>query len=218
MPLLRLKNPAETPPGYWTYPRHPERPTTSDPNDFIWGGDLQNLVAKVHEFRVINGLPLGDPEAEIQDYICRTRGAQCVPANPAKPLPGRKARGGDVARFLSAMASWMENGGYVEQDEAERRAEICAGCQYNTPVDDAGCFGCFGLAARVMQVIGNRKTRLDGSLQFCGVCGCNNAVQAFVPMDVLAKAHKLEQFPEDIGLPGQKIPCWKREYADKQNP
>lgn len=214
MPLLALKNRMETPPGYWKYPRNVDAPLTSDPKDWIIGGDFQDLIAKVNSFRISNGYPLGNPEAEIQDFICRTTGAQCVPANPAKPMPGRKARGGDVARFLGAMASWMVSSAYVDQEEAERRAEICAGCAFNVPIDDSNCLGCFGLTARVMKVIGDRHTRMDGSLQFCGVCGCSNAVQAFVPMEVLAKAHKLEEFPTDVG--DGKTACWKREYADRQ--
>lgn len=199
------------------FPRYPDRPLTGDPREMIRGGDFGDLVSKVNEFRVINGLPLGNPEVEIQEYICRNTGAECVPANPAKPMPGFKPKGAMVARFLYAMAQWMANGGHVSQEEAEQRAERCSNCAYNTDIDDAAtCSGCFGMAAKIMQVIGDRKTKMDASLKFCGVCGCSNAVQAFVPLDVLAKAHNLVDFPDDVGVPGEKIPCWKREWADAQ--
>lgn len=211
MPLLKLKYQNETPPGYWRFPRKPELSSSSDPRDFIWGGDLQDLIAKVHSYRVANGLDLGSPEQEVQDWICRNTGAQCLPANPPTPVPGRKARGADVARFMSAMVSWMKSNETVPQAEAESRAELCSNCIYNADVDDAGCLGCFGMAARVMTIIGDRNTRVSSALKFCNVCGCSNAVQAFVPMSVLAKAHKLEEFPLDIGC---GVKCWKRAYAD----
>lgn len=177
----------------------------------IRGGDLPDLTHKVSTYRIINSLPLGDPEAEIQDWLCRNAGAACVPAKQVAPAPGAKANGAMVARFLNAMLQWMLHGGWVEQEEAERRAEICAGCPWNNYLDDAACFGCFGLSEKVLKIIGNRKTRLDDSLRFCSRCGCSNAVSVFVPMDILARAHKLEEFPDDVG--GQ--PCWKKAYADQ---
>lgn len=212
MPLLRLKYPNETPPGYWRFPRHPEIPLTGDPNEFIPGGDIQDLTTKVHNFRVVNRLPLGDPQSEIEDWICRNTGAQCVPARAITFKPGVMAKGQMVARFLSAMAQWMAQGGHVPQEEAEARAELCAGCPWNAHIDDITCFGCFGLTEKVIKILGGRKTRMDESLRFCALCGCSNAVSAFVPMEILARAHKLEEFPIDIG---NGTPCWKRAYAEK---
>jgi len=205
----------EGPPGYWRYPRYPDNDDPSMPEErrFIRGGDFQDLVKRVTEFRIINSLPLGKPEEEIPDWICRHTEAACKPANPAKQMPGMKARGGMVARFLWAMSAWMVHGGHVEQSEADRRSEICANCQFRTTMDDANCFGCFGLMAKVMAIIGNRKARFVNEEAFCGVCGCNCSVQAFVPLEILGRAHKLEEFPEDTGARdenGTPIPCWKR--------
>lgn len=186
---------------------------TDDPKDYIRGGDLQDLAHRVSGYRIINNLSLGDPESEIQDWLCRHTGAQCVPARRPAPMPGVKAKGAMVARFLNAMLQWMLRGGHVDQEEAERRAEICASCPFNVHIDDANCFGCFGFGEKVSKIIGNRRTRMEDSLHFCSLCGCSNAVSAFVPMDILARAHKLEEFPADIG---GGIPCWKRAFADSQ--
>lgn len=203
--MFALRNKMETPPGGWRFPR-PD-------GSLITGGDVFDLAKKVSDYRIINNIPLGDPESEIQDFLCRQNPhPPCGPANRPQPKPGVKAKGVMVARFLNAMAQWMVHGGHVEQEEAERRAEICAGCPWNTFLDDAACFGCFGLTEKVMKIIGNRKTRMDDSLRFCGLCGCSNAVSAFVPMDILARAHKLDEFPADVG---GGVPCWKRAYADQ---
>lgn len=213
MPLLRLRNPFETPPGYFRYPRHPERPLSSDPKDFIIGGDLVNLIAKVSEFRIINRMTLGDVEADVNDWLCRASGAPCSPVKPRDMQPGRKARGGDVARFLKAMLLWLPSRGYVSQEEADHRAELCSGCRFNVPIDDSSCLGCFGLMARIMQAIGPRRTRFQEVLKFCGVCGCSNEVSAFAPMEELNKIYKNLEFPDDIGqvdAGGKPVPCWKR--------
>lgn len=214
MPLLTLKQLDITPPGYWRFPRHwPEARDDLPPEQrYITGGDFADLVHKVTEFRIINQRPLGKPEEEIPDWICRNTEAACKPAAPAKLMPGVKASGWMVARFLKAMASWMINGGHVDDAEANRRAEICANCQWNTEIGDGACSGCFGLTARVMQVIGGRKTRFDDSLRFCGICGCSNAVSAYVPIDILSRAHNLNDFPVDCG---NGIKCWKKEAAEK---
>lgn len=219
MPLLKLANPQESPPGYFRYPRHPDRPLTTNPADFIWGGDLQDLIAKIHAFRVTNQLPLGDPESECQDWLCRVAGAVGRPANPAKRAPGVKASGAMVARFLSAMVAWGIKGGSVTQEEAERRASICAGCKFNVQIDDAAlCLGCFGLAARVMQIIGDRRSKLDDSLQFCGACGCSLKVVPFVPLDILNRAHLNSDFTTDTGqteADGAPIPCWRKAASEQ---
>jgi hypothetical protein len=209
MPLLTLKQLDVTPPGYWHFPRYPDADGDDIPAErrYIIGGDFQDLVKRVAEFRIINSLPLGKPEEEISDWICRHTEAPCRPANPPEAMPGRKARGADVARFLMAMGAWMKHGGHVSQEEADRRSETCGNCQFRTTIDDGACFGCFGLMAKVMAIIGNRKARFADEQSFCGVCGCNVAAQAWVPIDILARAHKLEDFPEDTG---NGTPCWKK--------
>lgn len=219
MPRLKIKNRWITPQGGWRYPRWPDKPLTGKYSDFIFGGTLDDLVVKIHEFRIINNLDLGDPAAEAMDFLCRSaNGPKCAPANPAKPMPGVKAKGAMVARFISAMIAWMQQGGGVVQEEAERRATICAGCCYNVPVDDVNCFGCFGLFSKIMQVIGDRKTKMDSLLQFCGHCGCSLKIVAFTPMEILNRSHPNADFPEDTGQveDGAPIPCWRRAAADTQ--
>lgn len=212
---LKLRNSAETPPGYFRFPMHPEswKPSDDPQKSLLFGGDIDDLTKKVLEFRITNGLQLGNIEEEIHDWLCRNTGARCRPAPPKDPLGWLRAKGDEIARFLKAMSIWAVNGGYVEQEEAEKRAETCASCRYNVLQDDSICFGCFGYLARVMQIIGNRTTRMNDSLKFCGICGCSNSVSVFVPLDVLGRAHRNLDFPDDIGqvdADGKPVPCWKK--------
>lgn len=211
--MLRLRSTAEVPSGYWRFPRWPDRPLTNSAKDYIIGGDFPDLIFKITEWRIINSLPLGDIEAEAMDWLCRNSSAPCAPAKPKDMQAGHKASGGDVARFLMAMAAWVKSAEIVPQEEAERRAEACAGCRFNTMVDDGACLGCFGLMARIMRIIGTRRTRMDDALKFCGKCGCSLPVVAFTPMHVLNRAHpnadfkgvETGQFEQD----GKPVMCWR---------
>lgn len=217
MPLLKLRNEKLTPPGYWRVDKLFRTPSPGLASDYIYGGDLADLVKKVTEYRIANGLLLGDIDAQVQDWLCRNTEAQCRAANPANKVQSRKAKGVDVARFLMAMAAWMKSDECVPQEEAERRASICSGCKFNVAIDDQACLGCFGLASRVLQVIGDRHTKFDSTLAHCAVCGCHTGVSAFVPMSILAKVHETEEFPDDTGQvepDGTPTRCWKREWID----
>lgn len=216
--MLKLRDKMAVPPGYWRFPRrwiieNDRYISPVDDGDFIFGGDYPQLVDRVVEYRIINTLPLGDADSEVQDWICRNTGASCAPERPKSTEPRRRARGRDVATFLQAMAEWVKSDEIVPQEEAERRAEICGGCRFNVEIDDGACMGCFGLTARIMRIIGQRKTRVDSVLKFCAECGCSGAVMAFVPMTILNKAHVGESFTDNTGqqVDGVPVPCWRRE-------
>lgn len=202
---LRLVESHVTPPGYWQ--------VTEADGTVITGGDIGDLIGNVTDYRIANNIPLGDVEADTHEFICRHTEARCRPAKPQGGLATIKPSAIAVARFLKAMTAWLKSSGTVEQEEAERRAEICAGCRFQANLDDANCFGCFQLAARIMQAIGSRRTRMDESLKFCSICSCANSVSVFAPLDVLQRAHAGLEFPEDTGQRdenGNPVPCWKR--------
>lgn len=212
---LLLQNTMRIPSGGWRYPRNIEHDgqkygkPISD-GQFITGGDFPELVYRVGEFRIINNIPLGDPEAEVNDWLCRNTGAKCSPAKPAAGF-AKPPSGAAIVRFLAAMAKWFVSGDSVSQEEAERRAEICAGCRFNLPPADFSCFGCFGLFARIAAIIGERKTRMNESLRFCGHCGCSLPVVVFTPIALLDRTHANSDFPTDIGQGEQ--PCWRKVAA-----
>lgn len=207
MALLKLRNSRETPNGMWRYPRNPSNPSRAE-KDMIFGGDIDHLVARVSEYRIINELPLNDVRADVEDFLCRETGADCSPVRP-RGLSGLKVFGADLARFVSAMASWVTSADMVPQEEAERRAEICASCKMNQPLSDVACAGCYGLAGRILAIIGDRRTRMENVLEYCGVCSCANKIQVFAPLAVLNRAHKLSDFPSNIG-DANGTPCWKK--------
>ncbi len=108
----------------------------------------------------------------------------------------------DIKAFFAKVASWWEAGECVSQDEADRRAAICAGCELNQSAFLPGCPGCTNMAAEVFKFIGGKKTASDAALKSCGHCGCQNSVIVWAPLDVLVK--------NETELPEPPSHCWKR--------
>lgn len=105
----------------------------------------------------------------------------------------------EIVRWVKAMYGFATKHGFslVSQDEADRRAKICAACPHQIPT--SGCWGCKGIAGLLPQIAGARSTPYDAQLKACGVCGCYNAVSVHLPVDAQQDAHLT--FPDH---------CWKR--------
>lgn len=67
---------------------------------------------------------------------------------------------------------------FVPEEEAERRAAICAACPLNVQVQ--GCMGCSGVSALVKMIRRDRRTGVDGN-----ACGCELKVKVLVPSEVV---------------------------------
>lgn len=172
----------------------------------IRAGTFNDLVISVMNYRIANMLPVEDVRREVEEWICRNTKARCrVLSPPANAV--REITVSDVWRWLKTMAAWTKNLTLVSQEEADARAEKCAGC--TKQADAVGCWGCSQLSEKVFSLIGFRRTRFDAQLKSCSVCGCNNASQAWVPLDVLKKASGNLEYPEQINGEGSP-PCWKR--------
>lgn len=92
----------------------------------------------------------------------------------------------------------------VSQEEADRRAAICAPCPRNSSYSKPCGGNCPELEEVVKGIVGGGKTDLDDRLEACSVCGCVNRAQIWVPIEHLAHgtdADFIEKAPET---------CWKR--------
>ena len=109
----------------------------------------------------------------------------------------RVMRLGDVLLFVKTMAAWVAAGGQtVEQQEAQRRADVCQRCPLNIEV--GGCTGCVDFAGQVLRALNGRHVTGAGTLRSCGVCSCSIPAMVWLPLEVLG---------EHDGLPSW---CWKR--------
>jgi hypothetical protein len=95
---------------------------------------------------------------------------------------------------------------FVPQEEAEKRAEICAGCEFNMNIAGS-CGACADRLARALTIIGSRRTRLDDKLGACALCSCALRVAVHIPLEA-QHAGLSQELKEDFRRVDY---CWKRE-------
>jgi len=201
-----LKNRSLVPPQGWVFVEPTTKHNLSAPA-------YDNLVSLVMDHRKANDVPIGTVESvriEIEEQLCanmdptRCRNKMLIPS--AGQPTGRAVTLTDVANFLRVAVDWVAKGFRpVGAEEAERRALICEGCDFN--VESSGCVGCKAreFAANLATATQGLTTSRDPRLKACAVCGCENKAQVHYPLDVLAKGVTPEmQFP---------VWCWKRKTA-----
>jgi hypothetical protein len=188
------------PPGGWKY-------LQEQSGLEIFGGDYYDLREKVRQHRLINRYVTGpELDSEIQSQICSklpadARATFCRDCQWTATT--RSLALGDIRHFLKVAKSWAVKPSFVSQAEANRRAEICAGCPKNLPI--AGCRSCQNLVKWTLQLIGHKSTPFDEKLGGCEVCGCGNQAQVHLPQEVLAKGITPEMdFP---------LWCWKAKSS-----
>jgi hypothetical protein len=162
---------------------------------------MDGLLERVKQHYEDNGIPLPvDWEKSVEDQLCRQ-----LPAGWCEYTDGTPARGSvpilsaenliKGVTSLSTMIAGAIKGDevFVSQEEANRRAEICARCYNN--IHAGFCSGCGTmqrLTSLVAKVKGGRKTPSDKDLQNCGICGCRNEAIVHVNRKVLLSGEKSE--------------------------
>ena len=166
-------------------------------NEEVHGGDFWDMVGNCEKLLHSKGImPPVDFVSQIEHNLCdRLAGnTNCVPCSKSKQTLGFA----QIVRWVRAMYHFARTNKFqlVDQEEAERRAKICAACPYQ--IATSGCWGCKGIAGMLPQIAGARKTSYDSQLKACGVCGCFNSVSVHLPID--------SQGGEDLEFPDF---CWK---------
>lgn len=94
----------------------------------------------------------------------------------------------------------------VGQNEANRRAEICAGCEFNTTTES--CWSCVIKDIALFMIVDDKdQTRFDQRLFSCDICGCpNKGTVHMVPEVIIASEKK-----RNLKYPAH---CWKNEVLD----
>lgn len=157
MPLIR--NHAQQPPGGHVF---------VDPTGHhIAAKTVEVLLARIIEFRQANGLPPGNPEAEVEaDY--RTRFPWLVSKVGTIAAPQQDS----VARWVNRM--WKSPPRrWVESVERERRAETCVAC----PHYDAAHQPDADTARRILILGAGRERQMGACLHHGFACGLAVAIQ-----------------------------------------
>lgn len=112
----------------------------------------------------------------------------------------------DILQGTLTMASFLIAGRpLVSQEEAERRASICAKCPRNTQFTRP-CGGlCEELRVATESIIGSKGTSLDGKLESCSVCKCHLKSKVWVPLEILQRHDSPEHQAEYPDFCWQKV-------------
>jgi hypothetical protein len=165
----------------------------------------RSLVDEVRSHMKGNNIPVPPNLSEImQDWWCKNvSDFNCG----EKPVPGARDLTALAERFLRTAKSFIFNGGQkVPQEEAERRAAICATCEFNS-MDGSFCSGCFlrSLTASAVSMVSGWKTSQDDKLGYCLKCGCKNQLKVFVNREDMDHKDLKDAWPEH---------CWMKSDAN----
>ncbi len=153
-----------------------------------------------------NGFPVPDDlEAQMEDQLCSTLDPHwCDQIDPNRPYVSTRLNWGDVKAGITVYSNWIAGGTKtVPQEEADRRAKICASCYLNVNVE--GCYACHKLAGLLTW---SNRTPYDESLRACAACKCLNRAQVWFPIDVLLSSDTSERqslYPSF---------CWKQRKSE----
>ena len=132
-------------------------------------GSWKRVIAMTQDYRRRNGLPMGDPEADVIAQACQRNPALCYEEYPHQREQRKKASvKGRVLAWLNRILARPERK-YVSPEEAQSRASICAGCPKNTKIAE-GCSSCRAAIKEYRnKLVGNRPG--DARIEACSELG-----------------------------------------------
>lgn len=172
-------------------------------------GELPNpkeVISGIMTYRLENNLPVGDPEGDLEEYVCANFPAWCRRA-PGEPIPVQTQQG---TRNVDLVLMWA-NEFYtkvgrlqlVPQKEADERAAICASCPLQ--MDWANdCPPCVTSAQRLMAILRQGKDTIEGNLG--GLRGCHAH-----GWDNRTAVHIDKQHLPPQANPNAPAQCWMRK-------
>ena len=121
-----------------------------------------------------------------------------------------------VKAFTQFLWNWKLGGSQlVDQNTANLRAAICAGCHNNKKGGDikGGCSVCNKMGNKALDqirdtIISGNRTTSDSRLLTCSICGCDNKISVWIPNSVLLQVDDANAFPSF---------CWKKKVIDNQD-
>jgi hypothetical protein len=204
--MFRISDKNTTPPGGWYY-------VQPESGRIFKHYSHDSFFDEIRAHRLAQGYPIEpDWQAEIEDEICRTHPEWALRVCNRVERHGLERRPLSLAAmqsFINVVAAWI--GGavlgrrvWVEQEEADRRAAICAQCDLNVAISGS-CAACADQFGKVLAIVGSRKTALDKDLGACSLCGCLLRVAVHVPLEAQC-AGVSQKLRDEFGA----VPyCWK---------
>jgi len=208
--MLRFKNTSHLPPGGFRF-KDPDTGAEIDAQS--WG----NWRDKVNRHREVNNLPPIDI-ALAEDQNCSrlppsAANMFCESDEPMHTVDGVTLNSSDIIRGTRTILAFKLAGSpLVSDEEAARRAEICAYCPMNVQFRNPCSGVCGELLEIVESIVGTKPTPKNGDLHACAVCKCSLPAKIWLPEDILRKYE-----PDSIGA-AYPSNCWLAKQNATSNP
>lgn len=181
--------------------------TIREGDDIIEAGTFDSMLSNVKAYRFRNGGDLAPGwEHRLGTLVVEQNPIATVGCSVEPEFANYryKITGGDVMNFLGTMTNFLKDGGkFVDVDEAERRASICASCPHNGSM--AACSTCLDVGRRVATLIKGQQTSHHDDLKTCNRCGCMLKAKVWFPLKSLRNSKSLP-------LPDE---CWQKGHVDE---
>lgn len=180
-------------PGGWHYEQNGFTIRAEDSFD--------QLIQNTTDYRIQNGLPVGDVLKDVTEWICATYPRQCNVVN--EDFGGGPVVVNDTQAYLDTITQWAQiksksNARRVDSTIAEQRAYKCFHCPNNKVWAKTGCKSCIANMERLMISIRQNKDVSHGpELGGCTMLKHDNRTAVW-----------LEENNTTDNLPGH---CWCRK-------
>lgn len=194
---LTVSRDIESPPGGWKL-------TVEQTGVTITAPFFRILHQRVAAHMRANSIPISDDFDEwCADAACRETGCGRPFCNGAleKEISGKLPylTLAMAKRFIETMSIVIRERRFVPREEAERRAEICRGCELATSI--GGCKGCSSVFRRMERALKHDPIPMPPNKEFCGACGCVIRLKVLIPNDILDRA--------EAERPKYATQCWR---------
>lgn len=207
-----LPNLTNTPPNGWRY-RVPHTNHLVGPYSG-WPQLRDNIAA--HYRAAAYELP-PDLFDKVHAYICEQEPNYC--GDPVTAPAGHDYLAATKHTFhaaiqcLRTLVSHRAGSGERPTDaQQEQRAQVCAACPENSPIQQCSVCSWATLKGLVEKLAGARPTTVDAKLQFCGVCHCSTKAKVATKHDAIWK------FMSEGQKQRLPAPCWIKTEAAPPTP
>ena len=171
------------------------------------GVSYEEVAEKLLKYRVTNRYALGEPLKEIYDFVCKTWPHFCNANTYVEPRTD-----GDAPLTIKCI-SWLRDlwarqalvpAMLVNENEANRRAEICRDCPFNQSWEDYGCGTCVDTVVRQSIVFrAGKEVYRAKYVHGCSILGQENHAACWASGKIL---------PDMTSEQNQKLPsqCWRK--------
>ena len=167
------------------------------------------LFDRAVAYRRANSIPIGlDFEEQIEAQVCEKYPDECEINRRALGIPGVQPGLYDVARASAIMIKHKVSEELVPQEEANRRAAICAVCPLRAQMT-LPCSRCFSALENVVGwIVGGRGTPHDEKLAACGICKCYISASVWLPLTTQCLG-LTDEMRDHFAFARTNFNCWK---------